>query len=88
MDLGITLSKLLPLLVYPFNVSLWLLVSATALLWFGRRRWAAALLGVNVALLLVCASPPLARLGSGSRRSFTRYITGSTHSLRTFDVTR
>ncbi len=60
MDLGITMSKLLPLLVYPFNVSLWLLMSATALLWFGRRRWAATLLGVNVALLLVCASPPLA----------------------------
>lgn len=60
MDVGIVLSKLLPLLVYPFTVSLGLSLLALVLLWAGKRRAGIGALAASIALVLVCSSPQLA----------------------------
>ena len=57
MDDWVTLSKILPQLVYPFNISLWLLLVAGSL-FILRRRFAATLsLFLAIIVLIIFSSP-------------------------------
>tara|TARA_Y100001934_G_scaffold271066_1_gene357007 strand:+ start:1263 stop:2039 length:777 start_codon:yes stop_codon:yes gene_type:complete len=53
----ITLSKILPQLVYPFNLALLLLLAALLLIIFGRRRSGFFAVFFSFVILVVCASP-------------------------------
>ena len=55
----ISLSKILPLLIFPFNLALWLLIVALILLWFRRTTWAGGCLAIAIAILLVGGNPSL-----------------------------
>lgn len=56
----ISSSKILPLLIYPFNVALWLMIIALVLLWLQWVRAAGACLAVAIAIFLVTGNPTLA----------------------------
>lgn len=60
MDLGITLSKVLPLLVYPLNLAIWLGLIGLLVWLFGKRRLAALSLTLALTILIVAASPKVA----------------------------
>ena len=60
MDTGITLSKVLPLLIYPFNLAIWLSLFAFCVWLFGRRKLAAFCLFLAMTILVVAASPKVA----------------------------
>ena len=62
MDLGITLSKVLPLLVYPLNLAIWLGLFGLVVWLFGRRRLAAFTLLLTLSILIAAASPKVAGL--------------------------
>lgn len=62
MDLEITLSKVLPLLIYPLNLSLWLLILTVLFLWRGRSALAGLSACISLTLLWVCATPFVAEL--------------------------
>jgi len=53
----ITLSKILPYLVYPFNLALWCLAFAWITALFRRRKWAGFFLTVGLCILGVASSP-------------------------------
>ena len=55
----ISLSKILPLLIFPFNLALWLLIVALILLWFRRTTWAGGCLAIAIAILSVGGNPSL-----------------------------
>ncbi len=55
----VSLSKILPILIYPFTLMLWLMLSAMALLYFRKVRCAAACIVVAIAVLVVCGNPSL-----------------------------
>ena len=56
----VTLSKILPILIYPFSVMLWLLLLAFVLLMLKKVRGAAVSVAVAVAIFVVCGNPTLA----------------------------
>lgn len=56
----VTLSKVLPLLIFPFFLTLWLMLLGLVLLTFKRTRGAAACIVVALAIALVCGNPALA----------------------------
>ena len=56
----VSLSKIVPLLVLPFGVSLWLSLLALLCLWRRRYRWTGAFLTLAVAVVVVCGNPTLA----------------------------
>lgn len=60
MDLEITLSNLLPLLTYPLNLALWLIIVAALCAWLGRRVLAGLCVGISFAVLWLCATPVFA----------------------------
>jgi uncharacterized SAM-binding protein YcdF (DUF218 family) len=60
--MSVTLSKLLPLIVYPLNLALWFLLAALFLAAVGRRRWAGFFGGLALLVLGVAGSPPVAGL--------------------------
>lgn len=62
MDLGITLSKVLPLLLYPLNLAIWLGLFGLGVWLCGRRRLAALALGLALTILIVAGSPKVAGL--------------------------
>ncbi|MDH3688844.1 MAG: YdcF family protein [Gammaproteobacteria bacterium] len=62
MDLEITLSKVLPLLIYPLNLSLWLLIFTVLSFWRGRRTLAGLSACISLTVLWVCSTPLFAEL--------------------------
>ena len=56
----VTLSKVLPVLIFPFFVMLWLMLIAMILLIFRRTRAGAVCVAVAVAVAVVCGNPTLA----------------------------
>ena len=57
MDEWITLSKLLPQFIYPFNVVLWLFLLSLVFFIFRLRRLHGIMLLAICVMLLICASP-------------------------------
>jgi len=71
MDMMITLSKVLPLLVYPLNLALLLLLIGTILLWRGRGRIGGAFVTFALIVLLAASMPPVAAaLGKSLERQY------------------
>lgn len=60
MDLQILLSKILPLLIYPLNVSLWLIIVGALCLWRGRTLLSSLAICAAIALLWTSATPVFA----------------------------
>jgi len=56
----VTLSKLLPLLIYPFSITLWLMMLALILLFFRKVLGAAVCIAAATAIVIVCGNPTLA----------------------------
>ena len=56
----IDLSKILPLLIYPFNLALWLMVIALFLLFFRKNKWAGSCFSLSLLILFICGNPLLA----------------------------
>ena len=53
----VSLSKILPLLVLPFTVALWLMLSALVLLWLHKPRWAGGCITLAIMVFAVCGNP-------------------------------
>ena len=56
----VSLSKILPLLIYPFNLALWLMVLALISLWLQWVRLAGGCLAAAIAIFFVAGNPTLA----------------------------
>lgn len=56
----VTLSKVLPILIFPFFIILWLLLLALIVLIFGRTRIAAVCVAAAIAIAVVCGNSRLA----------------------------
>lgn len=67
----VTLSKILPLFVYPFNIALWLIFAALFLLWRRRNRGAVVCIALASTILMVAGNPQIARfLYASHERTF------------------
>jgi len=65
------LSKLLPQLIYPLSLFIWLAIAGGVLAWLGRRRLGVALLSVAVAVLWVASTPVFSgSIRAGLERSY------------------
>ena len=56
----VTLSKVLPILIFPFFLTLWLMLLALVLLFFKRVRGAIVCIAVAIAISVVCGNPSFA----------------------------
>ena len=55
----VSLSKILPMLVFPFNVTLWFMLLALAMLWINKVRLAGSSMAIAIAVFVVSGNPPL-----------------------------
>lgn len=67
----VALSKILPILIYPFSLVLWLMLLAIVLLLFRKVRGAIVCIAAAIAIALVCGNPTLsASFYAGHERTF------------------
>jgi len=55
--MGLFLSKLLPQLIYPLSLFIWLAILAGAAIWFERKRLAVAMLSAAIVVLWIVSTP-------------------------------